>query len=328
MKQENAATRNASTKKSKRSDFTLKEKMKRYGNLLPFYLPAMLVAFVFCYLPMLGLVMAFKEEPQLLGYDSPIRAIFDARFNNFENFKYIFSKPEFLHALGNTLIISGLKIIVIFPMPIVLAIMLTEIRGKRMARTLEIAMYLPHFLSWITIDTIFISLLSPSGLVNNVLYSLGFARREFVTSNDYFRGVVVGLSAWKDIGWSTITYIAAITALDPALSEAAQIEGATKMQRIWYIILPGISATIAVLFIMRIGYVMDAGFEQIFILYTPFVQETGDILGTYSYRLIRGALIPEYRLSSAIGLFNSCIAMVLILGGNYISRKLFSRGIW
>ncbi len=320
---------NAPLTKKALTQNSLKYKMKKYGNLLPFYLPAVVVAFIFCYLPMLGLVMAFKDEPKILGAGSPIQAIIDAPFNHLANFRYIFSKPDFLHALKNTLIISGLKIVIIFPLPIILAIMLTEIRGKKMARGLEIAMYLPHFLSWITIDTIFMSLLSQSsGLVNNVLAALGFERQAFVTNNDTFRGVVVGLSAWKDVGWSTITYIAAITALDPALSEAAQIEGASKMQRIRYIILPGISATIAVLFIMRIGYVMDAGFEQIFILYTPFVQEKGDILGTYSYRLIRGALIPEYRLSSAIGLFNSCIAMLLILGGNYLSRKLFQRGIW
>lgn len=306
-----------------------KSQYSSYSNLFPFYIPAAVFAIIFAYLPMLGLVMAFKENPNLIKYDSAIQGIINAPFNGLENFKYIFSKPDFLFALKNTLAISLLKIGITFPLPIVLAIMLTEVRGKKMVKTLEVVMYLPYFLSWVIVNNIFITLLSPSiGIVNNVLSALGFDKVPFVTSNATFRGTVVFLSAWKDIGWSTLTYIAAIMTIDTALSEAAQIDGASKMQRIFNIILPSIAPTIAVIFILRIGYLMDAGFEQIFILYTPFVQQTGDILGTYSFRLIRGSLIPQYSISAAIGMFNSIIALILILGGNMLSRKFFHRGIW
>jgi putative aldouronate transport system permease protein len=314
---------------SNKEKTALKSQFRNYKNLFPFYIPAIFFALIFSYLPMMGLIMAFKDNPNLIRYDSAIEGIIKAPFNQLENFKYIFSKPDFLFALKNTLIISFLKIAITFPLPIILSILLTEVRGKKMVKTLEIVMYLPYFLSWVIVDNIFITLFSPSvGLVNNILSTLGFEKVSFVTSNDYFRGTVVFLSAWKDIGWSTLTYIAAIMTIDPALSEAAEIDGASKMQRIMFIIIPGIAATIAVLFILRIGYVMDAGFEQIYILYTPFVQETGDILGTYSFRLIRNSLIPQYSISSAIGMFNSMVALVLVLGGNFLSRKLFHRGIW
>lgn len=316
--------------KKEKTGFTFKDRMKKMGSLIPFYIPAMIVALIFCYVPMAGLIMAFKEEPNMY-VGNPIQAIFEAPFNHFENFKIIFSKPEFSQALVNTLVISALKIVIVFPLPIVLAIMLTEIRGKRVSRALEIVMYLPHFLSWVTIDMIFLTLLSPNiGLVNGLLADLGFDKVEFLTDPTKFRGSVVFLSAWKDVGWSTVTYIAAITVIDPALNEAAELEGASKMQRIWHITLPSISSTIAVLFIMRIGYVMDAGFEQIYLIYTADVQSTGEILGIYSYHLFNqiSGSSTQYRLSAAIGLFNSFIGLALILIGNFISKKFFHRGVW
>lgn len=317
------------TNMKSRTGFRFRDRMKKMGSLIPFYIPAMVVALIFCYIPMLGLIMAFKEEPNMYAYD-PIEGILNAPFNNFENFKVIFSKPEFLQALTNTLIISGLKIAIVFPLPIILAIALTEIRGKRMARWLEIVMYLPHFLSWVTIDMIFLTLMSTDiGFFNDLLVNLGFEKIAFITDPDYFPWTIVFLSAWKDVGWSTITYIAAITVIDPALYEAAELEGASKMQRIWHITLPCIAPTIAVLFIMRIGYVMDAGFEQIYLLYTPNVQSTGEILGIYSYRLFTDQSTgTQFRLSSAIGMFNSFIGLILILVGNWISKKFFHRGVW
>ena len=316
--------------KREKVGFTFKDRMKKMGSLIPFYIPAMVVALIFCYVPMFGLIMAFKEEPNMYVGD-PVQAILNAPFNDFENFKVIFSKPEFAQALVNTLIISALKIVIVFPLPIILAIMLTEIRGKRVSKALEILMYLPHFLSWVTIDMIFLTLLSPEiGLANGVLADLGFDKISFLTDPTKFRGSVVFLSAWKDVGWSTITYIAAITVIDPALNEAAELEGATKMQRIWHITLPEISATIAVLFIMRIGYVMDAGFEQIYLIYTPDVSSTGEILGIYSYHLFNSVSgsQTQYRLSASIGMFNSMIGLALILVGNFISKKFFHRGVW
>ncbi|MGL4337182.1 MAG: ABC transporter permease [Turicibacter sp.] len=317
-------------KRKKRQKGKLKKQFKNRGDLIPFLFPAMFFAIVFAYIPMLGLVMAFKENPNLLGSSSAIQGILDADWVMFDHFKKIFSQPQFISALSNTLIISALKILVVFPLPIMLAILINELRGKVMKKTLQIAMYLPYFLSWATIAGIFIAILNKNtGVVNNFIEFSGHERIDFITNNDNFRQLLVSTTAWKDIGWSAITYIAAITVLDPSLTEVAKIDGASKMQQIWYVTLPSIMPTIAVMFILRIGYVMDAGFEQVFMFYSPFIQESGDILGTYTYRLVRqSSLIPQYSLSTAIGLFNSVVSLTLVICGNYISKKLFKRGVW
>lgn len=304
--------------------------MKQNGNLFLFYIPGVVFSILFAYIPMLGLVMAFKENPNLLGSPSAIQGIIDAKWVGFDNFVKIFSKQEVINALRNTLIISGLKIALIFPIPIALAILINEMRGKKVRKTLEISMYIPYFLSWATIGGIFIALLNKdTGLVNNILSFFGHERIPFITSNSTFRSVLVTTSAWKDIGWSTVTYMAAITALDRNQVEAAKIDGASKWQQIVHVTLPGIMPVVAVMFILRIGGIMNAGFEQVFVLYSPYIQESGDILGTYTYRLVReAALIPQYALSTAVGFFNSVVALVLVVGGNFISKRFFNRGIW
>jgi len=316
--------------KEKKVKVSFGEQLKRNGNLFIFYIPAVVFAILFYYTPMLGLVMAFKENPNLFGSSSALAGILEANWVGLKNFKTIFSNPQVLNALRNTLIISTMKIVIVFPIPIVLAIVISEMKGKIVKKSLQFTMYLPYFLSWATIGGIFIAILNKeTGLVNNVLEWLGHERFNFVTSNASFRSVIVSTTAWKDIGWSTITYLAAITALDRNQLEAAKIDGASKWQQIKYITLPGIMPVIAVMFILRIGFLMDAGFEQVFVFYSPFVQETGDILGTYTYRLIRqSALIPQYALSTAVGFFNSMVALVLVVGGNFVSKKFFNKGIW
>ena len=304
--------------------------MKQYGNLFPFFIPAVLFAVVFAYIPMAGLVMAFKENPNLLGSSTAIQGILEASWCGLKNFKKIFANPDFVAAFRNTLIISSLKILLVFPLPIALAIMINEMKSRVLKKWLQIVMYLPYFLSWATIAGIFVVMLNETtGVVNNLLAFLGHDRVNFLTSNDTFRGLMVTSTAWKDLGWSSITYLATITALDPCLNEAAKIDGANKFQQIFYITLPGIMPTVAVMFLLRIGYIMDAGFEQVFVFYSPFVQKSGDILGMYTYRLItQSSFIPQYSLSTAIGLFNSVVALILVLGGNAISKKLFHKGIW
>jgi putative aldouronate transport system permease protein len=316
--------------KEKKVKVSFGEQLKRNGNLFIFYIPAVVFAILFYYTPMLGLVMAFKENPNLFGSSSALAGILEANWVGLKNFKTIFSNPQVLNALRNTLIISTMKILIVFPIPIVLAILISEMKGKIVKKSLQLTMYLPYFLSWATIGGIFIAILNKeTGLVNNVLEWLGHERFNFVTSNASFRSVIVSTTAWKDIGWSTITYLAAITALDRNQLEAAKIDGASKWQQIKYITLPGIMPVVAVMFILRIGFLMDAGFEQVFVFYSPFVQETGDILGTYTYRLIRqSALIPQYALSTAVGFFNSMVALVLVVGGNFVSKKFFNKGIW
>ena len=307
-----------------------KSDMKRYGNLFPFYIPAVVFALVFSYMPMLGLVMAFKENPNLLGSSSAIAGILEADWVGLQNFKMIFSNPKFLSALSNTLIISFLKIVLIFPLPIVLAIIITEMRSLPLKRSLQVVMYIPYFLSWATIAGVFVSILATeTGVVNNIIAALGHERYQFLNNNDFFRGLLLLSSSWKDIGWSAVTYIAAITALDPALNEAARIDGATKFQQIRYVTIPGIMPTIASMFILRVGYIMDAGFEQVFVFYSPFVEGKGNILGMYTWRLINDSgLVPQYALSTAVGFFNSFVALTLVVSMNFVLKRFFNKSIW
>ena len=307
-----------------------KSDMKRYGNLFPFYIPAVVFALVFSYMPMLGLVMAFKENPNLLGSSSAIAGILEADWVGLQNFKMIFSNPKFLSALSNTLIISFLKIVLIFPLPIVLAIIINEMRSLPLKRSLQVVMYIPYFLSWATIAGVFVSILATeTGVVNNIIAALGHERYQFLNNNDFFRGLLLLSSSWKDIGWSAWTYIAAITALDPALNEAARIDGATKFQQIRYVTIPGIMPTIASMFILRVGYIMDAGFEQVFVFYSPFVEGKGNILGMYTWRLINDSgLVPQYALSTAVGFFNSFVALTLVVSMNFVLKRFFNKSIW
>lgn len=320
--------------KKQKSDVVIKpsfgKQMKQHGNLFLFYIPAIVLVVIFSYIPMAGIIMAFKKNPNLLGSSSAIQGILDADWIGFKNFEKIFTDPDIISALRNTLIISMQKIVILFPIPIVMAICINEMRGKIVKKSLQAVMYIPHFLSWITVSGIFITLLSyDTGIVNNLMQFFGFDRIPFVTSNDTFRGVLVVSAAWAYLGWNTIVYVSAITALDRDLIEAAKIDGASKWQQIIHVTLPGILPTIAVMFILRIGGIMDAGYDQVLAMYSPYIKESGDILGTYTFRLVKEAgLLPQYALSTAVGLFNSVVGLVLVLSGNFISRRLFKRGLW
>lgn len=307
-----------------------RKNLKKYAPLYFFFIPSMIFVLVFKYLPMAGLVLAFKENPNMLRADSPIQAILDADWVGWDNFKEMFAERDILRAIRNTLEISALKIIIVFPIPIALAILINELRGKRVKNTLQFTMYIPHFLSWVTVGGIFGAILSQNtGLVNNILEFFGHERLAFVSNKDTIRGVLVTTHAWKNIGYSSMTYMAAILALDTNQFEAAKIDGATKWQQILHVTLPGILPTIAVMFVLRVGSLMEAGFEQIYVMYSAFTKETIDILGTYTYRLIReSGLRPQYALSTAVGLFNGLIAVTLVLTSNWFSKKFLKSGLW
>ena len=247
-----------------------------------------------------------------------------------DNFKKIFTNVEILKALRNTLIISLEKTVFIFPIPIAIALLMNELQGKIVKKTLRFTMYLPYFLSWVTVAGICATLLNKdTGMINNILEYFGHERVAFTTSNTTIRPVLVITQGWKWIGYSTVIYLSAITALDTDLLEAAKIDGATKLQRIWHVTLPGILPIIAINFVLRMGSVLDAGFEQIFIMYSPYIKENADILGTYTYRLIREAsLLPQYALSTAVGLFNGVVSMVLVLLTNWFAKKYLKTGLW
>lgn len=296
-------------------------------SLYLFILPALLLIFVFNYIPMLGVVIAFKEYNIFAG-NSPIDAIFKSETVWFDQFVRLFSNQSFLRAFRNTLIISTYKIVFLFPIPIILAVMITDIKSMWYKKTIQTILYLPHFLSWIVVTSLFIQILGPYGIVNNWLKDMDYIGSSiaFFGNNDLFRSLIVISAGWKEVGWNAIIYIAAIAGINPQLFEAAKIDGATKIQQIFYITIPSISSTIILLFILRIGAILDAGFDQIFNMYSYVVYDKGDILSTLVYR--EGLSAQEYSFGTAVGLFNSVVALIMVLGGNYFTRRYFDKGLW
>ncbi len=296
-------------------------------SLYLFILPALLLIFVFNYVPMLGVIIAFKEYNIFAG-NSPVDAIFKSETVWFDQFIRLFSNQSFLRAFRNTLIISTYKIVFLFPIPIMLAVMITDIKSMWYKKTIQTILYLPHFLSWIVVTSLFIQILGPYGIVNNWLKDLNYIGSSiaFFGNNDLFRSLIVVSAGWKEVGWNAIIYIAAIAGINPQLFEAAKIDGATKIQQIFYITIPSISSTIILLFILRIGAILDAGFDQIFNMYSYVVYDKGDILSTLVYR--EGLSAQEYSFGTAVGLFNSVVALIMVLGGNYMTRRYFDKGLW
>jgi putative aldouronate transport system permease protein len=293
---------------------------KKYFALTVMILPTIVYFIIFKYGPMYGLGMAFTDyKPNLGMLGSP--------WIGFENFEEIFSKATFGRAMRNTIIISLYKLVAGFPMPIILALILNEVRHLMFKKVVQTISYLPYFLSWVVLAGVFIQLLSPStGLVNYILKAFGLEPIYFLGENKWFRSVLVATDVWKNMGWNSIIFIAAIASVEQSMYEAAVCDGANRFQRMWHITLPNILPTITVLLILNIGHLLDAGFDQVFNLYNGAVYETSDILDTYVYRLGIGDM--QYGLATAVGLFKNVIGFLLVVGANIISKKLTDSGIW
>ena len=305
---------------------TLSSRVRKHRSLIPFVIPAVLFALVFCYLPMIGILIAFKDNPNFGRYDA-----FDAFFRadwTLDNFKMIVSDPEILRYVGNTLVISVMKIVILFPMPVILAVLISEVRKQGFSKLVQGIVFLPHFFSWVVIVGIFNSLFGLYGPINNIGEVLTGERIYFMGEAGWFRWLVVILSGWKEIGYSSIVYIAAISAIDPSLYEAAKLDGASKLRQIWNLTIPLIMPTVMTMLIIRIGYLMDAGFEQVYAMLNANTRETGEIIGTYVYRLGLGAGSSDYGLSTAVGLLNGLVSLILILCANKLSKKTMGTGIW
>ncbi len=305
---------------------TLKQKVKKHKSLIPFVIPAMLFALIFSYLPMVGILIAFKDNPNFGRYD--VLEAFNRAEWTLDNFKTLVSDPEILRYLINTLIISVMKIVILFPLPIILAVMVSEVRNRQFSKLVQGIVFLPHFFSWVVIVGIFNSLFGIYGPINNIGVALGGEPVYFMGEPGWFRWLVVILSGWKEIGYSSIVYISAIMAIDPSLYEAAKLDGASKLRQIWSFTIPLIMPTIIAMLIIRVGYLMDAGFEQVYAMINSYTRETGEIIGTYVYRLGLGTGSRDYGLSTAVGLGNGLISLALILSSNYFSKKKMGTGIW
>lgn len=292
-----------------------------------FLIPAIILVLIFNYAPMMGLVMAF-ENYNIFAGSNPIDAIFASDWVGLENFRNLFSDPKFFQVFQNTLKISFLKIVFTFPIPIFIAIMLNEVIWMRAKKIIQTIIYLPHFLSWVIVSGIMLTIFGGAGMINNVLINMGMINQPlpFLIEGNMFIPILLVSDAWKEIGWSAIIYLAAITSIDYQLYEAIKIDGGSKLHEIVYITLPELFNTIVMMFILRMSSIMDAGFDQIFNMYNPFVYESADVISTYVYRLGMGNM--AYSEATTIGLFNSVIAFILITAANKLARKYTGRGIW
>lgn len=287
-------------------------------------LPGLIYYLVFKYLPMFGVIIAFKDYQPWLGLWN---GLVKTDWVGFANFRRLFSSMMFPQLMENTMLISFYKLFFGFPAPILLALLLNEVSNAIFKRSIQSISYVPHFLSWVVVGGILTNLLSPSyGVINGFLKSLGYQPIYFMTVPEYFRGLLVVTDVWKSIGWGSIIYLATLTGISPELYEAATIDGAGKWKQLLHITLPGLKSTIIIVLILRIGHVLDAGFDQILTLYNPTVFSVSDILDTYVYR--EGILNASYSFSTAVGLFKSSIGLVLVLITNYLSKKAGEEALW
>lgn len=305
---------NISHKKRKSSDFL------RNLDLYLLMIPGLVFLILFKYTPMYGILIAFQDFNVFDG-------IAGSKWVGMQNFNKLFLSDEFYLVFRNTLLISFYKIVILFPIPIVAAILLNEVRNYIFKRTVQTVIYLPHFLSWVIIGGLFVNILSPStGLVNSMIKALGGQPINFLMDNHWFRSVLVFTAGWKEVGWNSIVFIAAISGIEQELYEAAVMDGAGRINQIIHITIPRIASTIVLMLILRLGYVLEAGTEQILLMYSPVVYKTGDVIGTFVYRMGLGKM--DYSFSTAVGLFNSVIGFLLVVTGNAVSKKLLQKSIW
>ncbi|WP_159886225.1 ABC transporter permease [Paenibacillus puerhi] len=282
--------------------------------------PGLLYFFIFRYIPMWGILISFQNY-------SPFQGMLGSPWVGLEHFQRFFSNPDFLLLFRNTLAINTLSLVFFFPLPIVLALMLNEVRNAAYKKIVQSIVYLPHFLSWVIIVGITFLLFSTGdGVVNQMLVALGFEKVDFLTNKSYFWAMLTAQSIWKDAGWGTILFLAAMASIDPQLYEAAKIDGASRFRQIWHVTLPGIRPVIVILLILRIGHMMDVGFEQVFLMMNGAVSEVADVFDTYVYRL--GVKQGQFSYSTAVGLFKSVVGLLLVIGANKLAKKLGEEGVY
>lgn len=305
---------------ARRNASSLKHRLYRYRWLYLLAVPGLLYFVIFQYSPMWGILLAFQDY-------NPYKGFWGSEWIGFENFKLFFGYGDFWPLLRNTLTISALNLLFSFPAPIILALMINEVRAEAFKRITQTIVYLPHFLSWvIVVSFTFLFFSLDIGFINKALSALGLNSVPFLSEPNYFYGMLVGQTIWKEVGWGTIIFLAAIAGVDPQLYEAATVDGAGRLRRIWHVTLPAIRSTIVILMILRMGDVLNVGFEQILLMLNPMVQSIGDVFDTYVYR--HGILSGNFSYSIAVGLFKSVAGLILVAGANYLSKKFGEEGLY
>lgn len=276
-------------------------------------LPGIICVFIFHYIPMFGIVMAFQKF-------APAKGFLGSAWVGLENFRYVFAMPNMGRVIFNTVFIAVMKIVANLVVPIAFSLLLNEIANRGFKRAVQTIIYFPHFLSWVILGGVLIDVLSPSsGIVNQFLKLLGVKSVYFLGDERWFPFTVVMTDIWKNFGYNTIVYIAALTAIDPTLYEAAEVDGASRWQQTFSITIPGILPIVSLMAVLSLGNVLNAGFEQIFNLYSPSVYRTGDIIDTLVYRI--GLVEAQFSVAAAIGLFKSGIAFVLVVISNRLAYR-------
>ncbi|SDM26657.1 ABC transporter permease [Sediminibacillus halophilus] len=283
-------------------------------------LPGIAYFIIFKYIPIMGSVIAFQDYNIFQG-------ITGSAWVGLEQFERMFQYPEFLRILKNTLLINLYDIVFGFSAPIILALMLNEVRKMLAKRIIQTIVYMPHFLSWVIISGIFIGILSPStGMVNHFLNLFGIDSIYFLGEDSFIRTIIVGSGMWRETGWSTIIYLAALAGINPQLYEAADIDGANRWQQTWKITIPTLMPTIMMLFLLQIGNFLDFGFERVDVFLNPFNRVNGEIFDTYIYEA--GLLQNQYSYTTAIGIFKSVVGLILLVGANFVSRKTTGNSLY
>ncbi len=294
--------------------------IKRDKYLYLLALPGIMYFVLFKYVPMWGILISFQDY-------SPYQGLIASKWVGLEHFQRFFANPDFLQLFRNTMAINLLNLIFFFPLPIVLSLMLNEVRSAVYKKLLQSVVYLPHFLSWVIIVGIsFLFLSQGEGILNKILVELGFGKIDFLTNKNYFWAILTIQSIWKEAGWGTVIFLAAIAGIDPQLYEASTMDGAGKLRQMWHITLPGIRSVVVVLLILRIGHMMDVGFEQVFLMMNGAVSEVADVFDTYVYRL--GVKQGQFSFSTAVGLFKSVIGLLLVIGANQLAKKFGEDGVY
>lgn len=283
-------------------------------------LPGLIYFVLFKYLPMGGVIIAFQNYHPFTGF-------FGSEWVGFAHFKRLFSEPEFYQILRNTLMLSLYNIVFGFPAPIILALMLNEIRLQWFKRSIQTAIYVPHFMSWVVVVSMFFVIFeSRGGLFQNLLVSLGFENFSIMMNRELFRPMYIMQVIWRESGWGTVIYLAALAGINPELYEAARVDGANRMRQMWHVTLPGIRTTIVILLLLRLSDILELSFEHVFLILNAITREVGDVFDTYVYRV--GLINGQLSYSTAVGLFKGVVGLVLVVIANWLSKKLGEEGIF
>lgn len=283
-------------------------------------LPGILYFLIIRYVPMYGLVIAFQDFKPHIG-------ILNSPFVGLKHFERFFGEPIFWELFRNTVLLAVYNMIFFFPMPIVLALMMNEVRRERFKRFVQTLMYIPHFVSWVVVVGIFYLLLTTEGgVLNELIYAMTGKKIAFLLEADWFRTLIVTQSIWKEVGWGTIIFLAALSGVDLQLYEASRMDGANRWRQLWHITLPAIRSTIVILLILRLGSFLDSGFEHIFLMLSPTNREVGEVFDTYVF--LKGLSQGQYSYSATVGMFKSVVGLVLVLTANWMAKRFGEEGVY